>query len=142
MAQAKEGDTVKVHYSGSLADGTVFDSSKDRDPLEFKIGDKGIIPGFENNIKGMEVGETKTFTIPPEQAYGQRNDQMMIDIERAQLPDEISPEKGMMLQIRDNNGMVSNVFVADVTEEKVTLDANHPLAGKELTFDVKLEEIS
>lgn len=142
MAQAKEGDTVKVHYSGSLEDGTVFDSSQDREPLEFQIGSKQIIPGFEDNIKGMEVGESKTFTIKPEDAYGSRNEQMLVDVERSQLPDELDPEEGMMLQVRGQDGGVTNVVVAEVSEDKVTLDANHPLAGKELTFDVKLEDIS
>ena len=142
MAQAKDGATVKVHYKGSLSDGTVFDSSEDREPLEFQIGSQQIIPGFENNVKGMEVGETKTFTVSPEEAYGDRNEQMLVDVEREQLPPEIEPEEGMMLQVRGQDGSVSNVVVSEVSDDKVTLDANHPLAGKDLTFEVKLEDIN
>lgn len=142
MAQAKNGDTVKVHYTGSLSDGTVFDSSQDREPLEFQIGSQQIIPGFEKEVTGMEVGESKTFTVTPEEGYGDRNEQMLIDVEREQLPSEIDPEEGMMLQVRGQDGSVSNVVVSEVTDDKVTLDANHPLAGKDLTFEVKLEEIN
>ena len=142
MAQAKNGDTVKVHYKGSLSDGTVFDSSEEREPLEFQIGSQQIIPGFENNVKGMEVGETKTFTVSPEEAYGDRNEQMLVDVEREQLPPEIDPEEGMMLQVRGQDGSVSNVVVSEVSDDKVTLDANHPLAGKDLTFEIKLEDIN
>jgi FKBP-type peptidyl-prolyl cis-trans isomerase 2 len=142
MTQAKEGNTVKVHYTGSLDDGTVFDSSQDREPLEFQIGSQQIIPGFEDNVKGMEVGESKTFTVKPDQAYGERNEEMKVDVERAQLPEDLEPEVGMMLQVRGQDGSVSNVTVSEVGEDKVTLDANHPLAGQDLTFEIKLEDIS
>jgi peptidylprolyl isomerase len=142
MAQAKDGDTVKIHYTGTLTDGTVFDSSKDRDPLEFTIGSQQVIPGFEENVKGMAVGDSKKFTLDPSEAYGERNDQMMVDVERAQMPEDINPEVGMMLQVQGQDGSVSHVTVAEVTEEKVTLDANHPLAGEDLTFEIELTEIA
>jgi len=142
MAQAKDGDTVKIHYTGTLTDGTVFDSSKDRDPLEFTIGSQQVIPGFEENVKGMTVGDSKKFTLDPSEAYGERNDQMMVDVERAQMPEDINPEVGMMLQVQGQDGSVSHVTVAEVTEEKVTLDANHPLAGEDLTFEIELTEIA
>lgn len=141
MAQAKEGDTVKVHYTGTLSDGTVFDSSKDRDPLEFTIGSQQVIPGFEENVKGMAVGDSKTFTLNPGEAYGDRNDQMMVDVERAQMPEDIDPEVGMMLQVQGQDGSVSHVTITEVTDDKVTLDANHPLAGQDLTFEIELQEI-
>jgi peptidylprolyl isomerase len=142
MAQAKEGDTVKVHYTGTLSDGTVFDSSKDRDPLEFTIGSQQVIPGFEENVKGMAVGDSKTFTLNPGEAYGDRNDQMMVDVERAQMPEDIDPEVGMMLQVQGQDGSVSHVTITEVTDDKVTLDANHPLAGQDLTFEIELQEIA
>lgn len=142
MAQAKEGDTVKVHYTGTLSDGTVFDSSKDRDPLVFTIGSQQVIPGFEENVKGMGVGDSKTFTLNPGEAYGDRNDQMMVDIDRAQMPEDIDPEIGMMLQVQGQDGSVSHVTITEVTDDKVTLDANHPLAGQDLTFEIELREIA
>lgn len=142
MAKAKEGDTVKVNYNGSLNDGTVFDSSYQREePLKFTIGSRDVIPGFEDQVKGMEIGESKTFTVPSKEAYGQRSDELVIDIERERVPEDIDPQEGMVLQVKGEDGSVSNVQVVGVTDEKVTLDANHPLAGQDLNFEIKLEDI-
>lgn len=142
MAQAKSGDRVKVHYSGFLEDGTVFDSSLEGDPFEFTLGEGMVIPGFENAVIGMDVGETKTVNIPFAEAYGPRRDELMATIERAQLPDHISPEVGMSLQVRTPDGSFTNVLITEVTPSTVTLDANHPLAGKDLIFEIKLVEIA
>lgn len=141
MAKAKEGDTVRVHYSGFLEDGTVFDSSLERDPLEFTIGSGMLIPGFEDAVLGMDEGETKTVQISAEDAYGYRREELVITISKEQIPPDIDPVTGQELQVRTPNGMVTNVLVTDVTEETVTLDANHPLAGKDLIFEIKLVEI-
>jgi FKBP-type peptidyl-prolyl cis-trans isomerase 2 len=141
MAQAKEGDTVKVHYTGKLEDGTVFDTSGEGTPIEFTIGDGQIIPGFEKTVVGMEPGETKTARFPPEEAYGQRRDDMTLTVDREQFPEEIKPEPGQQLQVQQPNGRAAVVIVSDVTESTVTLDANHPLAGQPLTFEIQLVEI-
>ncbi|KAF5051317.1 FKBP-type peptidyl-prolyl cis-trans isomerase SlyD [anaerobic digester metagenome] len=141
MAQAKEGDTVKVHYTGKLEDGTVFDTSEERAPLEFTIGSGQIIPGFERAVVGMEPGEAKTATIPPEKAYGPRRDEMTITVDREQFPEDINPEPGQQLQVQQPDGRAAIVVVSDVSESSVTLDANHPLAGQPLTFDIELVDI-
>ncbi|ABN57691.1 MULTISPECIES: FKBP-type peptidyl-prolyl cis-trans isomerase [Methanoculleus] len=141
MAQAKEGDTVKVHYTGKLEDGTVFDTSEERAPLEFTIGSGQIIPGFERAVVGMEPGEAKTATIPPEEAYGPRRDEMTITVDREQFPEDINPEPGQQLQVQQPDGRAAIVVVSDVSESSVTLDANHPLAGQPLTFDIELVDI-
>ncbi|MCT8336653.1 FKBP-type peptidyl-prolyl cis-trans isomerase SlyD [Methanoculleus chikugoensis] len=141
MAQAKAGDTVKVHYTGKLEDGTVFDTSEERTPLEFTIGSGQIIPGFERAVVGMEPGETKTATISPEEAYGQHREDMTITVERGQFPEDINPEPGQQLQVQQPDGRAAIVVVSDVTESTVTLDANHPLAGQPLTFDIELVDI-
>ena len=130
MVQAKEGDTVRVQYTGKLEDGTVFDSSDESSPLEFTIGSGQIIPGFEQAIVGMEPGETKTATIRPEEAYGQR-----------QFPEDIEPEPGQHLQVQQPDGRAAIVTVSEVSESAVTLDANHPLAGQPLTFEIRLVDI-
>ncbi|MGD8605448.1 MAG: peptidylprolyl isomerase [Candidatus Zixiibacteriota bacterium] len=142
MPQAKSGDKVKVHYTGKLEDNTVFDSSKDRPPLEFTIGSGSIIPGFENAVIGMETGQSKTFTIPPDEAYGQPRDELKMEVNKSDFPDDITPEVGQQLQMKRADGNVVNVVVANMEGEKVTLDANHPLAGKALTFDIELVEIA
>ncbi len=141
MAKAKEGDKVKVHYSGFLEDGTIFDSSLEREPLEFTIGQGMLIPGFENAVVGMDEGETKTVQISAEEAYGPRRDELVITINREQVPPDIDPVVGQELQVKTPNGMVADVVVTDVNEETITLDANHPLAGKDLIFEIKLLEI-
>ena len=141
MAQAREGDTVRVHYTGRLEDGTVFDTSENQEPLEFTLGDGEVIPGFERAVAGMEPGEVKTATIQPEDAYGPRLDDMTITISREQFPPDIKPEPGQQLQIQQPDGWAAIVTVTRVTESGVTLDANHPLAGQPLTFEIRLIEI-
>ena len=141
MAQAKTGDTVRVHYTGKLNDGTIFDSSLQRDPIEFTIGKGQIIPGFEQAVIGMDIGESKTAVIPAELAYGNRLEEMVLEIGRDQLPAHIQPAVGEHLQITQPDGHSIVVKVIEVTESTVKLDANHPLAGKELTFDIQLVEI-
>ena len=142
MAQAKSGDNVKVHYTGKLDDGTVFDSSAEREPLQFSLGSGNVIPGFEEAIVGMTPGESKTATIPAEQAYGPQRDELVITVEKEQIPTDLSVEVGQQLQISQNNGEVIPVMVTDVSDSKVTLDANHPLAGEQLTFDIQLVELN
>jgi peptidylprolyl isomerase len=141
MAQVKQGDTVKVHYTGKLEDGTVFDSSQDREPLQFTVGQGQIIPGFEEPIVGMNPGEAKTITAPAEKAYGPRRDEMVVVVDRDQFPPDIEPEVGERLQLRQPDGTSVVVTIADVSDAEVTLDANHPLAGKDLIFDVEVVEI-
>ena len=142
LAKAKEGDTVKVHYTAKLEDGTVFDSSIMRDPLEFTIGEGLLIPGFERAVIGMCPGESKTEKISSERAYGPHRDEMVLDVDKSQFPPELEPEIGQQLQIRQANGMVTEVIVTDINDSQVTLDANHPLAGKDLVFDIQLVEIN
>lgn len=142
MTQAKSGDTVRIHYTGTLADGSVFDSSEGRDPLEFQLGSGQVIPGFDTGVTGMEVGEKKTIHIPCADAYGEVNPQAMQAVPRADIPDHIPLDLGTQLQMQAPNGQVVMVTVAEVTDETVTLDANHPLAGKDLTFALELVEIA
>ena len=141
MTQAKSGDTVRIHYTGTLDDGTQFDSSAGRDPLEFALGGGQVIPGFDNAVDGMAVGDSKTVTIPPEEAYGQRHEQLVQQVARSALPDEIEPAVGMQLQSQSPEGQVMMLVVTEVEEESITVDANHPLAGQALTFDIELVEI-
>lgn len=138
MAQAKEGDTVQVHYTGKLEDGTVFDSSRDREPLEFELGAGSVIAGFEQVVRGMETGQTKTTTISPENGYGDRRDDMVLEVPADQLPDGLDPEIGQQLQLQLQDGQQVPVVVTNVENGNVTIDANHPLAGKTLVFDVEL----
>jgi len=144
MAQAKNGDKIKVHYTGKLEDGTVFDTSEDREPLEFTIGSGAIIPGFEKGVVGMEVNEKKTITIPPEEAYGPRHEELMLKKKKSEFPDGITPAVGKQVAIRLNqpNTPPINAIITDVSEDTVTLDANHPLAGKTLVFDIELVGIT
>jgi peptidylprolyl isomerase len=141
MGNAKTGDTVKIHYTGTLDDGTQFDSSAGRDPLEFELGGGQVIPGFDTAVEGMAVGESKSVRIEPEQAYGPRHDQLMQQVPRDQLPDDLSPEVGMALQSQSPDGQVMVLMVAAVDEATITVDANHPLAGQVLNFDIELVEI-
>ncbi|HEY9742093.1 MAG TPA: peptidylprolyl isomerase [Coleofasciculaceae cyanobacterium] len=141
MAQAKPGDTVKIHYTGRLEDGTVFDSSADREPLEFTLDGGQVIPGFEQAVVGMTPGESKTEKIPMDQAYGPHRPEMVLEVSRQQMPPELQPEVGQQLQVQQPDGQTIPVFVTEVTESTVTLDANHPLAGEDLTFDIELVEI-
>jgi len=142
MAKAKNGDTVKVHYTGKLDDGTVFDSSLDREPLSFTLGEGQLIPGFEAAVIGMEVGDSTTAKIPSAEAYGPVKEDMIARIGKDQLPDGLNPEVGQKLQVPQNNGQVLIVTITDVDESHITLDANHPLAGKDLTFDIELVEVA
>lgn len=141
MAQVKQGDTVKVHYIGRLEDGTIFDSSKDRDPLQFTLGSNQIIPGFEEAILGMGVGETKTVDISSENAYGPHIVELVHEIDRSRVPSDIDLHVGQQLQMTTDNNEPIVVIVAQLTDETITLDANHPLAGQDLNFDIELVEI-
>jgi peptidylprolyl isomerase len=142
MTQAKIGDTVTVHYTGKLSDGTVFDSSNGGDPLEFTLGEGELIAGFENAVVGMNPGETKTAEIPVDQAYGLYNPDMVIDVDREQMPAELEPEVGQQLQLQQPTGEMIPVVITKVEESVVTLDANHPLAGEDLVFDIELVAIA
>ena len=142
MAPAKDGDTVKVHYTGKLNDGTVFDSSANRDPLEFTIGRNQVIPGFEKAVLGMNSGESVTTEVPAEQAYGPHRQELVLEVDRNDFPDDLTPEVGQQLQMSRPDGQSLVVRVTDVSESAATLDANHPLAGKDLTFDIQLVEIA
>ena len=143
MAQAKNGDTVNVHYTGKFDDGEVFDSSVDREPLQFTLGNGNMIPGFEKAVLGMNPGESKTTKLPANEAYGEYNKEMVFSIEKSSFNfrGDLEPAVGQYWQIEKDNGQVMNVRVADVSDASVTLDANHPLAGKDLTFDIELVEI-
>lgn len=140
MAQARAGDTVRVHYTGRLGDGTVFDSSQGRDPLEFTLGTGQVIAGFDAAVSGMSPGDARTVTIPVDEAYGQRRPEMMGTVPRQQFPPEIQPAVGQQLQM-SQGGQNFVVTVTEVTDSEVTLDANHPLAGQDLTFQLELVEI-
>ncbi|NLO04602.1 MAG: peptidylprolyl isomerase [candidate division WS1 bacterium] len=142
MAQAGAGDKVKVHYTGKLEDGTVFDSSQDSEPLEFTMDGGQIIPGFEEAVRGMEEGDQKTVEIPPEEAYGEHHENAVIEVSREELPEEIDPVIGMQLQVQDESGQAFPAMIAEVTDSSITLDANHPLAGHTLTFEIELVEVS
>lgn len=141
MTQAKSGDTVRIHYTGTLDDGTQFDSSAGRDPLEFELGGGQVVPGFDSAVDGMAVGENKTVTIAADQAYGDRHEQLVQEVPKSALPDEIEPAVGMQLQSQSPEGHVMNLVITDVADETITLDGNHPLAGQALTFAIELVEI-
>jgi len=142
MAKVKNGDSVKVNYTGKLEDGTVFDTSDNKEPLEFKVGEGKLIKGFEAAVVGMEPGEEKTVQIPADEAYGPHHPEMIMVIDRKEVPDTITPKVDQMLQVRQKDGTTFAVKVTDVSEKSLTLDANHPLAGKDLTFDIQLAEIA
>lgn len=139
---AKAGDTVKIHYTGTLTDGTQFDSSAGREPLEFTLGSGQVIPGFDDGVTGMNVGESKTIHIPAAQAYGDKREDMLITVNRAQVPEDIEVQLGMGLTLQGPDGRPTNVKVVDITEETLTLDANHQLAGEDLTFALELVAIN
>lgn len=141
MTQAKAGDTVQIHYTGTLNDGATFDSSAGRDPLEFVVGSGQIIPGLDAAIPGMTVGDKKTVQVPCAEAYGELNPDARQAIPRAEIPADIPLDPGTQLQMQTPQGQVVPVTVAEVTEAEVTLDANHPLAGKDLTFDIEMVAI-
>jgi FKBP-type peptidyl-prolyl cis-trans isomerase 2 len=141
MPRAKSGDTVRVHYTGRLEDGTIFDTSTDREPLEFTIGSGEVIPGIEHAVTGMAPGESKSATIPPEQAYGPRRDEMVVTVGRERLPQEIEPQVGQRLAVQQQDGRQFHVTVTEVADNAVTLDANHQLAGNRLVFDLELVDV-
>jgi len=141
MSKAKNGDTVKVHYTGTLEGGEIFDSSRDKDPLEFTVGGGQLIKGFDEAVVGMAQGESKSVTIHAEEAYGLHREQMVFQVGKDQLPNGLNPKVGQQLRTETADGHPLIVTVTEVEEEKVTLDANHPLAGKDLTFDIELVEI-
>mgnify|MGYP000040062243 FL=1 len=141
MSQAKAGDTVKIHYTGTLDDGSEFDSSSGRDPLEFTVGSGQVIPGFDKAVEGMAVGDQKKVRIEAEDAYGEPSDQMIQEVPKSALPDDLEPKEGMGLQARGQDGRVINLTVTEVGDETITVDGNHPLAGKPLTFDIELVSI-
>jgi FKBP-type peptidyl-prolyl cis-trans isomerase 2 len=132
---------VKVHYEGLLDDGSVFDSSIGGEPFEFVIGQEMVIPGFENAVVGMTVGESKSVEISPEEGFGDYSDDLQITLERTQLPTDIDPKLGMRLEIRFQEGEIRYFVVTELTEDNVTLDGNHPLAGQEIVLKIELLEI-
>ena len=142
MSKVKEGDTVKVHYTGKLENGDVFDSSREREPFEFTVGDKDVIPGFEKGVVGMGVGDSKTIEIPPEEAYGAKRDELVVVVKKSEFPEDITPSIGQRLQIKQQDGNPVVVMITDLTEDSITLDANHPLAGYTLFFDVEIIDIT
>lgn len=142
MAQAKKDDQVKVHYTGRLTDGTEFDASPENAPLEFTIGKGEVIPGFEEAVDGMSPGEKKTVNLSSDQAYGPHRQEMVAEIERKNIPEDLKLEIGNQLEVTQENGQPFVVKITGLSEETVTLDANHPLAGQELVFDIELLEIA
>ena len=141
MTKAKNGDTVKVHYTGKLTDGQVFDSSVNAEPLEFTLGQQQVIPGFEDAVVDMQPGEKKTIEIVADEAYGQPSDDLKQQVQRGMLPDDIELKVGLQLTAQNQSGQPFTVTVAEFDDDNVTLDGNHPLAGKDLTFDLELVEI-
>ena len=141
MNQVKENNTVKVHYTGKLSDGQVFDSSEGKEPLEFTLGKGQIIPGFEKGLIDMKLNEKKTITIAKEEAYGDINDNLRQEVKRSELPEDIKPEVGMGLVSKSPDGQEMNLLVVEVKEESIVIDGNHPLAGKDLIFDLEVVEI-
>lgn len=141
MVQVEDGDTVMVHYTGKLEDDTVFDTTANRDPLQFTIGEGQIIPRFERAMIGLEPGESKIIKVPADEAYGPHREELLVVIDRSHLPVDTEPEVGQQFQIRQPDNQTIVATVTDVTESRVTLDANHPLAGEDLIFDVQLMEI-
>lgn len=142
MSEAKQGDTVKVHYTGTLEDDTVFDSSRQRDPLQFTLGSGMVVPGFENLVLGLKEGETAKETIPCAEAYGERRDELRLEVKRADIPADLELNIGMHLRMQSPDGQSANVEVVELSDDRVKLDANHPLSGKDLTFEVELVEIN
>ena len=142
MNTAQKGSTVKVHYTGKLKDGTIFDSSRQRnEPIEFTLGKQNMIAGFEKAVEGMSVGDTKTAEIPATEAYGEKKEDMIIQVPTSEVPQDIKPTVGQQLAMQGNDGQQVPVTVTEVTDQGITLDANHPLAGKDLIFDLELVEV-
>jgi peptidylprolyl isomerase len=142
MSEVKKGDKVKVHYTGKLQDGSIFDSSVNREPLEFEVGAGMMIAGFDSAVNGMKVGDKKTADIPATEAYGEKNEEMVVSVPKTQLPPDLKPEIGQQLSMQQPDGQPLPVVVTKVEEESIEIDANHPLAGKDLIFEIELVEIS
>jgi len=138
----EKGQKVKIHYTGTLDDGNQFDSSAGRDPLEFEMGAGMVIPGFETGVKDMAVGEKKSIHIPVTEAYGEKREEMVMEFERAQLPEGLEPEVGMGLQMQGPQGQPIPVQITSVAEAAITINANHPLAGQNLNFELELVEVN
>lgn len=138
MAIVRNGDTVKIHYTGTLSDGSVFDSSEDGEPLEFIVGSGGVIAGFDDAVRGMALGETKTATISAANAYGEHRAELVFEFPRSEVPEGMHPEIGLQLQVETSDGETLSVFIADIDDHALLLDANHPLAGEDLTFEMRL----
>ena len=141
MSEAKNGDTVKVHYTGTLEDGSVFDSSKERDPLQFILGKGQLIKGFEEAVIGMSVGETKSVRIPSDEAYGSHREDLLLKFNKSDIPPDIEPKGGLVINLVSPDGRNLLATITEISGDSVTLDANHPLAGKDLTFNIDLVEI-
>ena len=141
MAEAKLGDTVKIHFTGKLQDGTVVETSKDRDPLEFKIGDGNVIPGLEQGVIGMAAGDKMEIAISPEDAFGQPQEDLVVDINTSEFPKDVELAEGVYLNIESSDGKEFKAKVVEIKGDTVTLDANHPLAGVTINYDVELLEI-
>jgi peptidylprolyl isomerase len=140
--QAKQGDKVKIHYTGKLEDGDIFASSKNKEPIEFTLGQGQVIPGIEEAVEGMETGESKTVNIPPDKAYGPHRDELTQEIPKKEMPGDIKPQVGQRLNVKWSDGKETPVSVTDVSETSVIIDANHPLAGKDIVFELELVGIS
>lgn len=138
----EQGQTVTVNYTAKLQDGTVFDTTEDKDPLEFQLGDNRVIPGFESAVMDMNPGDTKTAQIPPEEAFGPHVDERVTQVPRSQLPEDLNPQIGQQLEIPQENGAPIRVTIIEMDDKTITLDANHPLAGQELTFDIELLNVN
>ncbi len=138
----QHNDNVSVHYTGTFEDGEIFDSSRERGPLSFEVGAGQMIKGFDEAVVGMEVGESKQITLAPEEAYGPRNDEMMVDLPNSSFPEDMELEVGMQLQLTNQNGQPVPATVANIGDENVTMDVNHPMAGKTLVFDIEIVEVN
>lgn len=141
MQEVKKGDTVMIHYHGKLTDGTTFDSSEGRAPLEFEVGSGQVIPGFDKGVTGMAIGEKKTIHIPADEAYGPKQEEMIMEFPKDRFPEDMIPEVGMQLNMSNGQGQNFPVVIVEIREAIVVLDANHPLAGEDLIFDLELVEI-
>lgn len=137
----KQGDTIKVDYTGILDDGTVFDSSEGKEPIQFKVGEGKVIKGFDDAVQGMEVGQEKEFKIPSKEAYGEQNDKLLQKIPRDKIPGKIELKKGAVLKLQTKEGPEIGAIVKDFDDKEVTIDFNHPLAGKDLTFKIKIVSV-
>ena len=142
MQQAQHGDKVKVHYHGTLSTGETFDSSNGREPLEFTVGSGQVIKGFDEGVKGMSVGEKRKIEIPVQDAYGEKSQELIIEFPKTQFPEDMNPEVGQQFMMSNGSGESFSVIIKEIKEESVLLDANHPLAGQDLTFDIELVEIA